>query len=315
MSFSSSAKEELMRITSRHFGCVIAELSAIAQVSGSILLGRGGMGLSIQVESNALARKIYTTMKQAFLVDLEISVKDSRRLNKQHVYFVTVRQKLPHILKTLGLMERGSVPQKGLPKECSRSCCRKAFLRGVFLACGSVSNPEKAYRLEMVFKNTALCEAVRMMLTEDGIKAGVSQRKGDHVLYMKDADSIGVFLALIGAHNAILQHENARIIKQMRNQANRALNCDQANLDKTVSASARQCACIRFLMEAGEFDSLSDVLREAGELRLNHPEGTIAELADLCEAPTGKSGMNHRLRKLCKLAEEMGFAYENEENA
>lgn len=307
MSFSSAAKEELMRIPCRHEGCVIAELSAVAQVGGSLLLGGGRMALSVQVENSALARRVYSMMKEAFGVELEIRVQDSRRLGKQHVYFVTLRERLPHILKTLNLMDRNGLSHRGLPAEATRSCCRRAFLRGIFLACGSVANPEKGYHLELVLKNPALADATRDLIDEFGLKVGLSRRKGDSVLYLKGADSIGDFLALIGAHAAILQHENARILKEMRNQVNRTVNCETANLNKTVKAAVRQGSCVRFLMEQGAFDGLNSGLREAGILRMQYPEASIQELADLTEPPTGKSGMNHRLRRLCQIAQELGW--------
>ena len=296
-----------MRIPCRHEGCATAELSAVAQVGGSLLLGRGRMALSIQVENGALARRVYSLMKETFGVELEIRVQDSRRLGKQHVYFVTLQERLPHVLRTLNLMDRNGLSHRGLPASATRSCCRRAFLRGIFLSCGSVTNPEKGYHLELVLKNPGLAEAVRELIREFGLKVGLSRRKGDSVLYLKGADSIGDFLALIGAHTAILQHENARILKEMRNQVNRAVNCETANLNKTVKAAVRQGSCIRFLMEQGAFNELNSGLREAGVLRLQYPEASIQELADLTEPPTGKSGMNHRLRRLCQIAEELGW--------
>lgn len=307
MSFASAAKEELLRIKVSHEGCLIAELSALAQVSGSLVLKKDGCSFTFTVEHGGIARRIYELYKQLTGDTAELHVKENGRMGRHRTYLVTIPQsQAQEALRRLELLQVHRPLWRGVPNAASRICCQRAFLRGIFLACGSASDPEKENHLELVCKNMDLAVATGVLLTKLQLKNRVFVRKGDAVVYLKDAESIGDFFTMIGAHRAILAQENVRIKKQVRNEVNRRVNCETANLTKTVDAAVRQCAAIRYLMEKEVFLSLPEELVTIGALRLQNPEASNADLAVMVGDVT-RSGVNHRLRKLLQAAKECGF--------
>ena len=190
------------------------------------------------------------------------------------------------------------------PEVLQRPCCKKAYLRGLFLSCGSVSDPEKMYHLEMVFSTAEEAREARDLIRLFNIPSKVIERKNRFVLYLKEGDVIAGFLALIGANSAVLELENIRVVKDVRNAVNRQVNCETANLEKTISASLEQAEAIRALMEKPVYQSLPLPLRQLAEMRLLYPESSLKELGELMDPPVSKSGVNHRMRKLMKFAEE-----------
>lgn len=186
----------------------------------------------------------------------------------------------------------------------SNNCCKKAFLRGVFLWAGSVSDPEKVYHLEMKFETEALADEVVKIMQGFGVKAKKSIRKDRFVVYLKEGDEIADFLVLLGAQQALLELENVRVVKEVRNSVNRRVNCETANLQKTVESGMSQLKDIEWIAEHIGFERLPGNLREIAEARLNHPDASLTELGSYLDPPVGKSGVNHRLRRLKKIAEE-----------
>ena len=175
---------------------------------------------------------------------------------------------------------------------------KRAFLRDVFLRTGSMSDPGKADHLEFVCDTPAEAETVRTLLSEFDIRAGQIARTGKHVVYLKSGDAIASLLGVLGAHVSLMEVENRLIYKDMRNNVNRRVNCDTANITKTVNAAARQTEAIRFLDSTGELDKLEESLQKAARLRLANPDASIGALAQMMEPPLTKSGMNHRLQKI-----------------
>jgi len=201
---------------------------------------------------------------------------------------------------------------KGIKKEditgnfdkiISKTCCQKAFLRGAFLAAGSISDPEKTYHLEICAKNQMLAEKVMDVLKRFGLNAKFIKRKNDYVVYLKEGENIVDFLNIVGAHSALLQLENIRILKEMRNNINRIVNCETANLEKTVNASMRQLENIEYLKNTVGLENLPSNLEEIARVRLENPDANLKELGEMLNPPLGKSGVNHRLRKLDEIAE------------
>lgn len=182
---------------------------------------------------------------------------------------------------------------------------KRAFLRDAFLRTGSMSDPAKAYHLEYVCDTQQEAEAVRTLLSEFDIRAGMFARTGKHVVYLKSGDAIASLLRVLGAHVSLMEMENNLIYKDMRNNVNRRVNCDTANIAKTVHASARQTEAILYLESIGELDRLEESLREAARLRLNNPDASIGALADMMEPPLTKSGMNHRLQKILETEQSL----------
>lgn len=186
-----------------------------------------------------------------------------------------------------------------------KECCKRSYLRGAFLGSGSVNNPEGAYHLEIVSAYKEHAEAMCQLMADFDIHGKICRRKNQYVLYLKNADQIGEFLINIGAHQALLTLESERVRKDMFNNINRQRNFDMANLEKTVTSAVSQAHAIRKIEETIGIDSLTPALKEAALLRKEHPDLSLAELAALSNPPVGKSGMNHRLKKLREIAENL----------
>ena len=306
--FSAQAKQELVRIVLHEADCKRAELAAVVQACGSLVLSRGQMQLEIATEQAALARRMFGFIKEMTGQSVQILARQNQRLHKRNTYMLRLqgRDVVIPFLSRLGVWN-GLGWSRMLPHNIQKTCCKRAYLRALFLACGSVSHPEKGYHMEWVFKEEELADTLAQLMETMEIHAHRMQRKSAWVVYLKDSEEIGTLLAMMGANRAILEHENERIMRQMKNNVQRAVNCDTANLQKTVEASVRQTNCIRFLIEKEILHDLPGPLRAAADARLEVPDASIVELAGMMSPPIGKSGMNHRLRKLVEIAEEHGY--------
>ncbi len=308
MSFSSIAKNDLARQISDDKCCHMAELSGILRVSGSLQPGSGGMRASLVTENAAVARLIFTLFKKTFNAHAEVLASVNRTLNKGHTYTVRLNQ-AEEALKAMEIIDtsdEGTVIHLGVPSKILRkSCCKRAYLRGVFLGSGSVSDPGKAYHLEFVTHDPGYAESLRDLINSYELSAKIVPRKQNTIVYLKEGDQIVDMLNIIGAHTALLAFEDVRIIKQMRNDVNRIVNCETANLNKTVDAAVRQIQAIELIRNTIGLSSLPDTLAEIAALRLENTDLTLTELGALLSPPVGKSGANHRLKKLEKIAESI----------
>ncbi|CCJ33566.1 DNA-binding protein WhiA [Caloramator australicus] len=313
MSFSAEVKNELSRIIDEKKCCQMAELAAIIKLSGSININaKQGLSFKVTTENPAIARRIFSLLKSLFDVHADVMVKKNNILKKNNIYYVVVSADMNsnEILKSLGVLKEYHDGTIGFNNKINvdlikKSCCKKAFLRGAFLASGSISNPEKTYHLEFVSNNQELAEDVMKLLNSFDLGAKIILRKNSYVVYIKEGDKIIDLLNIIGAHNALLELENVRIYKEMRNNVNRLVNCETANLNKTVDAAVRQIESIKLIQEKIGLKKLPPNLREVAELRLNYPDISLKELGQMLNPPIGKSGINHRLRKIEKIAEEL----------
>ncbi len=217
---------------------------------------------------------------------------------------VTDPAKIAHIFARCGFSAETSVSLHVNLGLLESDCCRRAFLRGVFLAGGSVTDPEKRYHLELSTTHLKVSRETELLLDELGLKPKATERKGSSVLYFKQSEAIEELLTLIGAPISAMAVMSAKIEKDWRNDANRKTNCDAANVDKAVAAAQEQLAALRRLEERGLLETLPEKLRRTAELRRAHPEVTLQELAELHEPPLTKSAVNHRLRKLLALGNE-----------
>lgn len=188
----------------------------------------------------------------------------------------------------------------------ARSCCKRAFLRGAFLASGSISDPEKSYHFEIVCQRQEQAQLLQELLEGFELDAKIVLRKKYHIVYLKEGAQIVDALNIMGAHVALMNLENVRILKEMRGSVNRIVNCETANINKVVGASCRQAEDIRYIQNKIGLDELAPALREMAQLRLEYPDSSLVELGKLCDPPIGKSGVNHRLRKLSELAKKLG---------
>ncbi|MBL4936288.1 DNA-binding protein WhiA [Clostridium sp. YIM B02515] len=312
MSFSAKVKSEVCRIGELTRNEAKAELSAVMKVSGTLSLG-GNKQLSFRVttENPSIARRVFKLLKQYFNVHTKLLVKKSNSFKKNNIYMVVITEEMGvrSILKEMGVLssDEGIISlDYGIPKEVKEDEeCKKAYIRGTFLGGGSISNPEKNYHLEFVTHNTDYAEDFSRLINTYGLSSKVIQRKGSYIVYLKEGEQIVDLLNIIGAHSSLLELENVRIMKEMRNNVNRLVNCETANLSKTVNAAIRQVESIRLIQKEIGFQRLPKNLRDIAELRLAYPDESLKELGEFLNPPVGKSGVNHRLRKIEKIAEEL----------
>jgi len=310
LSFSKQTKDELARLFPEKKCCQTAELAALVRMDGTITIAANHkLGLHVVTENAAVARKIIRLAKMVFRLEAEIQVQRSLRLKKSNAYVVRfpANPQMPQVLRELGVLEASGNIQPGIKKTLIRNqCCRRSYLRGAFLGAGSVNNPEGNYHLEIISNDMTYAEDLAALMNRfPGIHAKISSRKHWHIVYLKESEQIVNFLNVIGAHHALLNFENTRIVKGMRNQVNRLVNCETANLNKTVNASLKQIENIKLIQELMGLDKLPPRLQMIASLRLEHPDVSLKELGEMMEPPVGKSGVNHRMRKLEELAEEL----------
>lgn len=309
MSFSGDIKEELSKLTSGGRHCRLAETAAILSLCGKIVITENNRYcVKIQTENLPVARKYFTLLKKAFNIKAEVSVRKSRDIR---YYAVMVRKdrEARRLLRDTCLLD-----SEGNIYECMslihnrllrQNCCRRAFIRGAFLAAGSVSDPKKSYHFEIVCASEEKAAQLQSLLAQYLIDAKIVVRKKHYVVYVKEGSQIVDLLGLMGAHVSLMQLENVRIVKEMRNSVNRKVNCETANLNKTVSAAVRQVEDIRYIEATVGLHELTEGLEEIARLRLEHPDASLKELGEMLSPSVGKSGVNHRLRKLSLMAEQL----------
>ena len=311
MSFSGEIKEELggQRSAARH--CQIAELSALISMCGSVMIDSDNRyAIKIHTENLIVARKCFTLLEKTFNIRTEISVR--KNLIRQSVSYWIIVKKHEDAIKVLQatklinkdgeVFEELSIVKNVIVQQY---CCKRAFIRGAFLASGSISDPEKSYHFEIVCAVRAKAEQLQKIINSFGIDAKVILRKKSYVVYVKEGAQIADLLNIIEAHVALMKFENVRILKDMRNTVNRKVNCETANINKTVSAAVKQVEDIVYIRDTIGLENLSDALRDVALTRLEYPEATLKELGDLLTIPVGKSGVNHRLRKLGEIADKL----------
>lgn len=312
MSFSSTAKNELSRIIPEDKCCQLAEISGFIRMCGTIKLsGKGRMHIKLVTENAAAARKIIKLLKLYFDIHTDLIISQNKMLKKHYYYelVITSEMKAEEILRKTGiLVEKDglqnidySVPEMLIKKKC----CKRAYLRGAFLGSGSVTDPGKAYHLEIVTNNSQLAEDIKDLLNKFKLNAKIVMRKKNFVIYLKEGEQIVDFLNIVGAHKTLLDLENIRIVKEMRNKVNRLVNCETANLNKIVDTAVRQMSDIQYIEAQRGLGILPDKLREVAELRLENSGVSLQELGEMLVPPIGKSGVNHRMKKIEEIAEKI----------
>lgn len=298
MSYSSQIKEELIKHigTSRH--CQLAELAAIVIFAGEYVKDESGKIVAIRflTENEGVIRKCFTLLKKTIIMERDLDCGPLSKAAKRQGYCVS-REDIPEFDRLIEALASELLTQK--------ACCRRAYLRGAFIAAGTVSDPEKSYHLEISCPNKIQAALLVELFESFDIVSKEIMRQKNCSVYIKDGSMISETLNVMEAHVAMMELENARILKEMRNRVNRKVNCEAANINKTVSASVKQTELIRMLMRAKEFNALPDSLKDMAYLRIEYPDATLKELGDLSSPPIGKSGVNHRLRKLCDEARRL----------
>ena len=312
MSFSSEVKEELSRQLAPARHCQIAEAAAIISMCGRVLISEDDRyAVIVHTENIAVARKYFTLLKKTFNISTEISIRRNTLLKRSNIYSVIIKRHEDslRVLQAAKLIDSQGEIREEMSHVNNRvvqsACCKRAFIRGAYLAAGSMSDPNKSYHFEIVCAAREKAVQLQEMIRFFGPEARIAERKRHYIVYIKEGSGIVDMLNIMEAHRALMRLENVRIVKEMRNSSNRRVNCETANISKTVSAAMKQIEDIRLIERARGLDSLPGSLEGIARLRLDNPDVPLAVLGDMLEPPVGKSGVNHRFRKLAQIAEEI----------
>ncbi|MEE3419512.1 MAG: DNA-binding protein WhiA [Lachnospiraceae bacterium] len=295
MSFSGEVKKELLTKMPDARHCMLAELSAYLRFLAPAEQNGEGQNLTFFTENKGIAEKLFTLVTKTFKIDLIVSRGSLRSQNHGSGYIMTCQD--PEVS---GEMRKALMRSTVVTMDC----CRRSFLRGAFLAAGSISAPEKYYHLEIVCPTSETADFVRNTMRSFALDAKIVLRKKDYVVYIKEGEQILTMLGEMGATSSFLTLENIRVVRDMRGNVNRRVNCETANLSKTVMSSVRQIEDIQYLKEHGGYGRLPEALKEMAEVRLQYPDAPLSELGRHLSKPLGKSGVNHRLKKLSQVAEK-----------
>ena len=318
MSFASETKNELARIEPEKKCCMLAEISGFLRVAGSIgLVGFGKFKIIVTTDNPAVARHYKKLIQDYFGIETKLEIGEGKaigksRSSKKFSYSITIDadNRSEQILRETGILlvrEGNNYISDGIYSGIVRTkCCKKAYLRGVFMGAGTMSDPEKSYDLEFVLDSANMASDLKKLINSFGdLSCKVTERRGKHVVYMKKADYISDMLAIMGASSQVFSMEETRIKKEMVGSARRMSNCDSANMDRSIEASMKHIEAIKKIQNTKGLASLPDNLREAAELRIEHPDISIAALGELCDPPLKKSGINKRLMKIEEIASKL----------
>ena len=281
--------------SSRH--CRIAELTALLMTSDSVLKP----WIRLRTENLRVAKKFSILIYRIFNISCQVRIRIYPEHKKVYELVVTDTEACRNILMACKLQDSSDLDHLIVQKDC----CKRAFLRGAFLTSGSVNNPEKSYHLEISCEQEELARDIQEIMSFFDLDGKIVLRKKNYVVYLKEGSMIVDALNVMEAHLSLMNMENVRVLKDVRNRTNRRVNCDLANINKTVTAARKQLEDIRYIEQKKGFRDLSEGLRQVAELRLQEPEISLKELGEMLQPPVSKSGVNHRLRKLSEIAEAL----------
>lgn len=310
MSFTQKVKKELSLIESQGRHCMLAELGAMISLGTAIKGEINNKYLNCQTENINIAIKYFTLVKKTFNINTEICIRSNvkRRNNKTYILIIKDQEAIKKVLQGTKIYKGVIKREDSLmvdPIIVQNNCCKRAFIRGLFLSAGSISNPKKAYHFEIAFAEEEKAEQLKEIADTFSISGKIILRKNNYVFYIKEGTQIVDILNVMGAHNALMDFENVRILKEVRNSINRQVNCEAANIGKTVAAATKQIEDINYIKDTVGFGDLPNGLKEVAILRVDHPGASLAELGKKLSPTLGKSGVNHRLRRLCAIANQL----------
>lgn len=313
MSFSTETKNELSRVEPEKKCCQLAEIAGFIRVAGSIrLVGGGRFKIVITTDNPAVARHYKKLIREYFQVETELEIGAAAALKKGHTYMLTIDPEMrsESILRETGILlvrEGNNYISDGIYEDIVRTkCCRKSYVRGIFMGTGTVNDPEKSYHLEIVCSSEKLARDLKKLINNfEDLSAKVVERKGRYVVYMKNSQYISDTLAIMGAHTQVLKFEDVKIKKELVNETVRITNCDNANTDRTLDASQRQIDAIRKIEAMGGLGRIPVKLRELALLRLDNPEASLTQLGEMMDPPLKKSGVNNRMKRILEAAEKL----------
>ena len=301
MSFTEQVKNELARVPREDKESRTGELLALLRMNSSMITGgKGKRGLEFSTGNSAVARRVLVCLKKDFGLSLSAMVRQGRQLRKKNVYTLVV-QPSEKGLQFLSDMDMDPLADIRDAERLTTKESERAYLAGAFLGGGTVSRPQGDYHLEMVTRSVGFAEEIIKIMRRFGMNARMTERKNDHIVYIKDGDDVSSFLQIVGASQSYLDFESVRVVKEMRNRVNRQVNCETANLQKSVDAAVRQTRHVQSLLQLKTLSMLSPAIREACEVRLKYPNASLSELADICGIT--KSGLAHRFKKISDMVD------------
>lgn len=309
MSFTTDIKQEIANNELKTH-CARAELSALIQLTSSLTISNGSLGILVRSESPTTAKRIVQLVKKLYKVDTKLQIAKKTNLKKNNVYTIEIKQKGKQILEDLGLYSsRGLLSHPGHDL-VAKECCARAYLAGAFLAYGTCNDPSKTnYHLEIALSEKSNATFVVKLMRRSNIEGKITERRNKYVVYIKKADYVSDFLVAIGAPDARLQFENERISRDVKNSLSRIDNCEIANEVKTLRAANKQIESIKVIKDSGKYDLLEEKLKNVIDLRLKYQEYSLLELCDAYQKNYGdivsKSGMKHRLNKIESIAKDI----------
>lgn len=308
MSFTAEVKDELSRVESKRPCCMKAELAALVRIEGTLhITGNERFRLEIATETAPVARKVIKLLHGLYDLKTELTVRRSV-LHKTNNYLITVPTQinLSQALNELGILDDSlGLTQGIMPRVVKRDCCAISYLRGAFLGGGFVADPHGDFHFELTAESEQVAEDLAALMRRFEVPAKVTRRRGLFTVYLKGAEPIVTFLALVGAHRALLRTEDVRVVKSMRNDVNRLVNAETANLERTAEAAIAQVEAIQLLDAKVGLDNLPPALRELARLRVENPDVSLRELGELAEPPLSKSAVYHRVRRIEELAADL----------
>lgn len=314
MDFYSLMKDELVRVMPERDCCRAAELSGILIADGAVRMCEGRASLVISETHAGVARKVVSLIRDLEQPALrrpsvEVTVRNRKRRGapRGNLYVVRVanHDEAVELLDRVGIAGPDGFFRGAEPRVVARRCCKRAYIRGVFLGAGYLTDPTKGYHLEIAVLGEEHAEYISSLLAEFGIRAGIVPRRGRSVVYLKDGDDIVELLRVMEASSALLELENARILRSIRGDVNRLVNAENANLAKTVDASLSQIRDIQLIDDVMGIRKLPPALAAAARLRLLNPEASLSELGEMLSPPVSKSGINHRMRRIARIADDI----------
>lgn len=315
MSFSTDVKGELSRLNTTKKCCMLAEIAGFLRVSGSVkLAGNGKFSIVASTEIASVARRYKQLLRDYFSINADIGIGDSRMPGRKgrNRYYLTITpdEKSEQILRETGIMlvkEGSDYLSDGIFSPIVKlRCCKRAYIRGLFMACGSVSDPRKRYGMEFVMESEQTANDLKKLIgTFRDLSANITTRKNSHIVYIKKIQYISDMLGIIGADDALLELENIAIGKEIHGEASRLLNCDNANVDRTIAASEEQLHNIRLIEELDSIDNLPFPLREVAHERLRRPESGLAEIGEALSKPIGKAAVSKRFARIAEVAKRL----------
>ena len=310
--FSIKVKNELANHISNATHCRIAELAALISMCGSVIIDENNnYKIRIKTETQPTAEKIKKLLWKTFKVDVDISTRENAysKVGRTYTLLVGDHQQALKILQATKLINENNEIGENFSITNNivimKDCCKRAFIRGAFMAAGSISDPNKSYHFEIKCNSEKKAKQLIELLENYNIDGKMVARKGGYVVYIKEGEGIVDVLNVMEAHVSLMEMENVRILKGMSNYYNRQVNCETANIKKTVATSVRQIDDIDFIIQNKGIDYLPEKLQDIAWVRKENPDASLQELGEMLDPPLGKSGVNHRLRKICQIAQEL----------